>query len=390
MTIARVLLITLACAGSLWGQALAATAQTAAPIPAPATPRSDGPEFPRLVKAYAGQLATLSSDADALSLFASKIGPAAGLPDVSAVLKQNPKAQNPIPVSTLQAVQRSAVRFTAALTRWQLTQALRAGLESGEDPPAKDVWAERQPQLGWLAAHDPAPAVDKLRPFLEADEWARSLPGAEVEHPGYEGYRAAVDRAYPDGVGTDTAWLPAIEQGGATVLKQRLISEAVGVPVPESVRPQMAARYVAQRLRPLLEARLQALMAEAERDAALQTYAEWTKLRAARDLMREAVGLKRLCGSWQWTTHNHRNHGDHKTVMVFAAEGSDQPGQNRPKETVVLGDAVYLRWELPGGVVQEDSLLFVGEGRRLEGSFVNSTGSWGNITGKRVQACKTP
>jgi hypothetical protein len=52
----------------------------------------------------------------------------------------------------------------------------------------------------------------------------------------------------------------------------------------------------------------------------------------------------------------------------------------------VLGDVVYLRWEFPG-VVQEDSLLFTGEGQRLEGSFVNSSGAWGSITGKRTAPC---
>jgi hypothetical protein len=38
-------------------------------------------------------------------------------------------------------------------------------------------------------------------------------------------------------------------------------------------------------------------------------------------------------------------------------------------------------------VIQEDSLLFTGEGQRVEGSFVNSSGAWGSIMGKRTAAC---
>lgn len=59
----------------------------------------------------------------------------------------------------------------------------------------------------------------------------------------------------------------------------------------------------------------------------------------------------------------------------------------KPAKIVVLGEGVYLRWESAGGY-QEDSLLFTGEGQRLEGSFMNSAGAWGSITGKRVAACK--
>jgi hypothetical protein len=64
-------------------------------------------------------------------------------------------------------------------------------------------------------------------------------------------------------------------------------------------------------------------------------------------------------------------------------EGTAIPGLT---ETVVLGDAVYLRWETDGRI-QEDSLLFSKEGQRLEGSFVNSQGGWGSITGKRTATC---
>jgi hypothetical protein len=55
-------------------------------------------------------------------------------------------------------------------------------------------------------------------------------------------------------------------------------------------------------------------------------------------------------------------------------------------ETIVLGENVYLRWEIDGRV-QEDSLQFSKEGQRLEGTFVNSQGGWGSISGKQTAGC---
>ena len=85
--------------------------------------------------------------------------------------------------------------------------------------------------------------------------------------------------------------------------------------------------------------------------------------------------------------HNHKNHQELKTVVVLFPPGTPPvPNAPQPSKMVVLGDAVYLRWDFQGGY-QEDSLLFVKEGRHLEGTFMNTAGDWGAITGKRVAAC---
>lgn len=376
----------------------AASSKTPIPSmsPAPPTPSSTGfakadqLDVAKLLTRYGELLATVASDADALTLFTTKLGPASGLAEVASLLKSSTAAQeSPSGAGTSPSLDRSAIRYVAALSRWELAQALRTAFFSTDEQRDPEVLTARAGQVAWLVGTDTASPLARLRPLIEATAWAGSIPGADVDHPTYDGYRASMDRAYPDMVGSDTAWLPAIEQSGSAVLKQRLISDIIEMPVSESARTQMAARYLARRLRPLLDARMQALVADLEREAVGTTYAEWQVLRGARDRAREVAGLKRLCGSWQWTIHNHRNHGDQKAVMVFAPPGSEQAGAMRPTEVVVLGDAVYLRWELPGGLIQEDSLLFIGEGRRLEGSFVASGGSWGNITGKRTQGCKT-
>jgi len=117
----------------------------------------------------------------------------------------------------------------------------------------------------------------------------------------------------------------------------------------------------------------------------------WWSLREWKDRVRQARGLARLCGTWQWTIHNHRQHQEQKTVISFPPAGQTPSNVPLPVETVILGDSVYLRWE-NGSYVQEDSLLLVREGlkeaTRIEGSFVNNTGGWGPITAKRTADCR--
>jgi len=122
-------------------------------------------------------------------------------------------------------------------------------------------------------------------------------------------------------------------------------------------------------------------------EAGQQAMAEWWRMKTWKDRVRVARGQSRLCGTWQWVIHNHqRHHQEQKLSLLFPPpghEGADIPGLT---ELVALGDMVYLRWEM-NGHTQEDSLLFSKEGNRLEGTFVNSQGGWGSISGKRTASC---
>ncbi len=122
-------------------------------------------------------------------------------------------------------------------------------------------------------------------------------------------------------------------------------------------------------------------------EAGQRAMEEWWRLKTWKDRVRTARGQSRLCGTWHWVVHNHqRHHEERKLSLVFPPAGTDGTGLPGLTETVVLGDAVYLRWETDGRI-QEDSLLFSKEGQRLEGTFVNSQGGWGSITGKRTAGC---
>lgn len=121
-------------------------------------------------------------------------------------------------------------------------------------------------------------------------------------------------------------------------------------------------------------------------EAAQQAMDEWWQLKTWKDRVRLVRGQSRLCGTWQWVIHNHqKHHQEQKLSLIFPPPGRPTLVQGLA-EVVVLGDAVYLRWEADGHT-QEDSLLFSNEGQRLEGTFVNSQGGWGAITGKRTATC---
>ena len=125
-----------------------------------------------------------------------------------------------------------------------------------------------------------------------------------------------------------------------------------------------------------------------EEDAIQAGYQEWDRIRNWKDRVRGLRGQARLCGTWQWTIHNHQQHHlEQKLSVVFPAPGKTQAALPGLIETIVLGENVYLRWEIDGRI-QEDSLQFSKEGQRLEGTFVNSQGGWGSISGKRINGCQ--
>ncbi len=188
--------------------------------------------------------------------------------------------------------------------------------------------------------------------------------------------------------GGEASWLTLAEQEGAEGLRRRL-TEVWAQASPENAVEEEAARlYFETRLRPVLAAQVAAWSLRAEAQAEQRALQHWRTLRSWREKWSTMKGLARLCGTWLWIVHNHTNHQDHKMTITFPSPNAPSPSGDMPSKIVVLGDGVYLRWEFQGGF-QEDSLLFTGKQQRLEGTFRNSRGPWGSITGKRTAPCKT-
>lgn len=132
------------------------------------------------------------------------------------------------------------------------------------------------------------------------------------------------------------------------------------------------------------------LLLAAERtafEASHHAVTAWWNIHGWKERIRQAKGHSRLCGTWQWIIHNHQIHGEQKSTIIFAPQGQSSANAATPAESIFLGDAIYLRWE-QNGHIQEDSLLFLKDDEKIEGSFQNNTGGWGPISGKRIAPCK--
>jgi len=111
------------------------------------------------------------------------------------------------------------------------------------------------------------------------------------------------------------------------------------------------------------------------------------ELDAAAEAKRLEAGLARLCGVWDWTVHSHAlNHREGKSKIVLPSSQAAGVEGPSPNEIRIYGDAVYFRWDFPGGY-QEDSLL-LNDNRRLEGTFRATNGNVGAVTGKRIAGCQ--
>lgn len=122
-------------------------------------------------------------------------------------------------------------------------------------------------------------------------------------------------------------------------------------------------------------------------EASQRATAAWWDIYGWKERIRQAKGRARLCGTWQWIIHNHQIHGEQKSTIMFPPLGQVLAQSAAPTEIIILGDAIYLRWE-HNGQLQEDSLLFIKDDAKIEGSFVNNMGGWGPITAKRTAPCQ--
>lgn len=349
--------------------------------------------LPSLKQSDADAIATVHSDEEAKSLFSARLADAFGLkpvlPDMSAASPAKSKTtQTPLPAPDWIEL---GGKLTGELSARRLAIRLKEAASDNDLTRLPTVLEQSRGQHPWLlgghARPDLTRAVRLATVLSDLTQPALSTASPVV----LEQYNAYLDRTYPEFIGTENSWVTIAERAATAGIRQRLMEfweehSTIRPDVSEAEKQALASQYFHSRLRPVLLASVTASAIRAEGSAEQQARAQWLSLKTWPDKIRETKGLARLCGTWQWTIHNHQHHQDQKVLMVFPPPEADSFTGARPAKTVVLGDAIYLRWEFPG-VIQEDSLLFTGEGQRLEGSFVNSSGAWGSITGKRTAAC---
>jgi hypothetical protein len=279
------------------------------------------PSFPEIVRANASKLASLPGQEDPVTFFNSVLGPALGLNDAAMTVMAKGLSPTMTKELMIDELKQTASKLVQGLAAWQVAQAARELGPSTSADQQEQFQRQIETQMDWLI--EGTPLEPPLRQLLAL---SKALQPREPS--------------------TDAVTDPA-RTGEAT---DQLAAEAAVI----------------------------------ETWAVQTVHREWFKMFNWKDQVRQQRGLARLCGTWQWSIHNHQNHREEKTAVIFAPPGIASP--TSPAEIIVLGDSLYLRWETKAGV-QEDSLLFSGEGQRLEGTFVNTAGGWGSITGKRTAAC---
>lgn len=353
--------------------------------------------MPGLHQRDAEALAAIHSDEQAKGFFLHRLREALSLPN----LQPDTGVGSPTKARTSQAQSGSfgesewmevGEKLTGELAAGQLaTRLLYAANDDASRSSLPAVLKTAGEQYQWLRNSRMRPDLDRaIQLAAVLADWSDSIPEATPASM-VEPYDTYLDRTYPELIATERAWSTVAERSGPPGIRERLAefwkgSRGTELGASEDEKRAIATHYFDTRLQPVLRARLTAAAIRAEATAEQQARMHWSALKAWPEKIRESKGLARLCGTWQWTIHNHQHHQDQKIAMVFPPPDTSSFTGPRPAKTVVLGDAIYLRWEFPG-VVQEDSLLFTGEGQRLEGSFVNSSGAWGSITGKRIAAC---
>jgi hypothetical protein len=321
---------------------------------------------------------------DPLTYFIDPLGRQLGFPDAVATLaakKLPPSLAADLQVAELTQTARRLVRSLAAWNVAKGAQHLASATDAAE---VERLARHISEQAAWLAEEAEMPTVRFVMaaiPALKPHE-AEAVP---LDDMAYRNYAASMDAKYPLMSGSPDSWLEGFEKHGIQAWHDRLTAAEETGSTDMPSKEALAERYLTSRLLPVLRLRLAQQGSQLETWAAERAYRDWLNIYGWKDSVRLRRGFARLCGSWQWTVHNHQNHGEQKLTVSFPASVS---GQNHagPAEIVVLGDLVYLRWEA-GGRVQEDSLLFSKEGQRLEGTFVNNMGGWGSVTGKRTAGC---
>jgi hypothetical protein len=290
------------------------------PIPAAAAEKPSPALVAKAVADHGTQLAEINSNASAMALFTTTIGPALGVNDAARILGAKGLSAKVAKDLGIAELSQSTQELMAALAAWQLADSRNRTTE----------------------ATSPSVPSPERQDWISATSRLTSL----------------------------TNYLQLLAEDGSS----------------------HEVRAVTQMPRPELSLAAQRVMFEAHQRA----LAAWWSLYEWKDRVRQARGLTRLCGTWQWIIHNHHNHQEQKMTVAFPPAGQTPANVSVPAEAIVLGDSIYLRWE-ERGYVQEDSLLFVTEGHKrdtldepmkLEGSFANNTGGWGPISAKRIAKCQ--
>lgn len=332
------------------------------------------------------RLGRLDSDDEALVLYRSDLARALAVEDTVSLLGPKRTGRRR-PESVARPVLKvPALQLVRELAYWGTARDLLEAADAGEVAPLTALERREREREDWLLK---VASGGVLARALRVASVIAALQGMQASTDGdpsaHIDFAAYLDQTYPALATGPQSWVAVAEDGGAAAVRQRMVGYWERDGRRESSEGAMRW-YFQTRLRPVFLAQVSAYALLAVAEAQQRAGEILRRLQSWREDWSAARGRARLCGTWTWIVHNHQNHQDHKMMVTFPPPDLTPDGPAFPKAIVVLGDSVYLRWEFPGGY-QEDSLLLSAKDQRLEGTFVNSSGPYGAITGKKIKRC---
>ena len=345
-------------------------------------------DFPDFLRKTGSQTHSIASEKDATVFFLNTFGTSLDLPKG---LRQRRENQPTLP----NELTRHLLRFMSNLSTWHLTHDLLTAFNHDKTSTIQSILDNRQLQLEWLKQSQPdLPAVLALTGAIAQLQSPEPTTQPLSAHD--SSFTQFLHEQYPDWTDAPNSWLTLAQTEGAAGVRKRLRDSWDRQPAQDSRHRKSLLgdpvpsinRFLRQFFLPTATAYVRATLLQVHVRNEQEAWKHWQAIRQWSDDQKNEKGLRRLCGTWQWLIHNHQNHGDHKTIMVYPPPSQYHRMDPQPATIRVQGDTVYIRWEFPRGIVQEESLLLSEKDQLLSGTFVNNLGPNGNITGRRVKPCR--
>lgn len=283
------------------------------------------------------------------------------------------------------------------LAKWHFSSEMGQHLDNAIESLSTHSQNVQNAHLSWIKKDSSQTDFQRVLMLSETyADLAKTHESSLEEPPHFDLYAQYFFQEYPPGKKDNQGWLDLAENEGAQGIKRRLqeywethaLSGQDRPVLSEEDRKSYSTRYLHHYFLPYLQMHLRTALLRIQVERKNHARVAWKKLRQWQIDQKQAKGLIRLCGTWQWLIHNHQNHGDHKTVMVYPPPSQYDRMDPQPAKIQVQGDTVYIRWKFPRGIIQEESLLFSEKDRALSGTFVNNLGPNGNITARRMKPCE--
>src|SRR5437016_12746709 len=114
------------------------------------TPVMELPDFPSILRMEARNLASVASDAEALTLFSTRLSPRLDLKAAMVALTDQSTASKGSDGATSSDLTKAAVRLTGELAAWRLAAAVKETVNAEDATALQTIRQEVMPQQTWL------------------------------------------------------------------------------------------------------------------------------------------------------------------------------------------------------------------------------------------------